>query len=132
MSEMSPFDFVKDILNFKRDIMVDSESEKIYNPFLVNRSLSYHYDCLFLANEMNMRPNMDKRPQYVFLMNTVRSTKRPFMKWQKPETIEHIDVIRKYYNVSRSKAAEIYKLLSPEDIKELYELMDTGGTNGGK
>ena len=124
-----PFDYVKDIMRFKKNLIQDTETEKLYNPFLVNRALSFHQDCVMLANEMNLRPHTDKIIQNSFYLNTIRSRQRPFIKWYKPETNEHVEIVSKYYQVSRKKAYEILKLLSVEDIKELYDLMDTGGNS---
>ena len=39
---MNPFDFVKEILQGKKQLIVDDLTEKEYNPFIINRSLSYH------------------------------------------------------------------------------------------
>ena len=51
---MNPFEFVNDITNGKSNIMVDDITEKAYNPYMVNRSLSYFHDCVLMANEMNI------------------------------------------------------------------------------
>ena len=52
---MSPFDYVKEILQGKKQLITDELTEKEYVPFIVNRSLSYHQDCVFFANEVNRR-----------------------------------------------------------------------------
>ena len=70
---MSPFDYVKEILQGKKQLIVDELTEKEYSPFLTNRSLSYHKDCIMFANEMNRRHHTDKKLQNDFLLNTVRS-----------------------------------------------------------
>ena len=69
---MSPFDFVKQILQGKKQLIVDDVTEKEYVPFLVNRSLSYHKGCVLFANEINQRHFIDKKMQNDFLLNTVR------------------------------------------------------------
>jgi len=70
---MSPFDYVNQILQGKKNLIVDEVTEKEYSPFLTNRSLSYHMDCLMFANEMNSRHFIDKKMQNDFLLNTIRS-----------------------------------------------------------
>ena len=50
---MSPFDYLNAINYTKKDIMVDDIAEKQYNPFMVNRGLSYFQDTVLMANEMN-------------------------------------------------------------------------------
>lgn len=124
---MSPFDFVKEILQGKKQLIVDELTEKEYNPFIVNRSLSYHKDCILYANEMNRRHFLDKKLQNAFLLNTVRSQKRPFAKWIKAEKSEDLECIKQIYNFSDSKAREALKLLSKEQIQELKEQTDIGG-----
>ena len=68
MSKRSPFDFVKSVSYDKKDLMVDEVEEKAYQPFLLNKSLSYHQDSVFFINEMNNRHHLDNRLQYVFLL----------------------------------------------------------------
>ena len=43
-------------INFDKKPLLDSEDltwEKKYPPFIVNKCLSMHYDCIAQANEMN-------------------------------------------------------------------------------
>lgn len=124
---MSPFDYVNTILQSKKNLIVDSETEDSYVPFLSNRSLSYHNDCVMFANEMNRRPFLDKKLQYDFLLNTVRSKKRPFAKWVKQEKDDDLACIKQIYRFSDQKAREALRLLSDEQIKKLKEKTDIGG-----
>ena len=123
----NPFDYVNAILQNKKQLIVDDITEKGYVPFMVNRSLSYHKDCIIYANEMNQRHHLGKRLQNDFLLNTVRSQKRPFAKWVKSEKSEDVDLIKLVYGLSDSKAREALRLLSEDDIKLLKEKFDTGG-----
>jgi 5-carboxymethyl-2-hydroxymuconate isomerase len=79
------------------------------------------------ANEMNTRHFVDKKLQNDFLLNTIRSRKRPFAKWAKSEKSEDIECIKHYFNVSDSKALEISRLLSKEQIQVLKQKIETGG-----
>ena len=124
---MNPFDFVKEILQGKKQLIVDDLSEKEYNPFIINRSLSYHKDCVMYANEMNRRHFLDKKLQNAFLLNTVRSQKRPFAKWIKIEKSDNLECIKQVYGFSDSKAREALQLLSKDQIQQLKEQTDTGG-----
>ena len=51
---MNPFEYVNSINYTKKDIMIDDIAEKAYNPFMINRSLSYFNDTVAMANEMNI------------------------------------------------------------------------------
>ena len=124
---MSPFDYVKEILQGKKQLIVDELTEKEYNPFIVNRSLSYHKDCVLYANEMNKRHFIDKKCQFDFFINTIRSQKRPFAKWIKSEKSDDIECIKTIYGFSDLKAREAYRLLSKEQIQQLKEKTSTGG-----
>ncbi len=123
----NPFDYVNQITHGKKNLIVDEDTEKNYNPFIVNRSLSYHYDCVLYANEMNRRHFLDKKMQNDFLINTVRSKKRPFVKWVKPERNEDIQCIKKYFDYSDQRAIEALRLLNDEQIQQLKEKTDIGG-----
>jgi hypothetical protein len=124
---MTPFDFVNQILQGKQQLIVDDLTEKEYVPFLTNRSLSYHKDCILFANEMNTRHHLDAKMQNDFLLNTVRSRKRPFTKWAKSEKSEDIECIKIIFGYSNSKAREALRLLSDEQIQELKIKTDIGG-----
>jgi hypothetical protein len=123
----NPFDYVNSILHNKKQLIVDELTEKEYNPFIVNRSLSYQNDCILYANEMNMRHHLDKKLQFDFLINTVRSKKRPFAKWVKSEKSDDLECLKTIYGFSDSKAREAYRLLSKEQIQQLKEQTQTGG-----
>ena len=58
--KMKPFDFINSI-TYKKDIVMDSNGEAAYNPFLTNRALSQFIDCVLLANEMNQRHHVDNK-----------------------------------------------------------------------
>ena len=124
---MSPFDYVNAILQNKKKLIVDELTEKSYAPFLVNRSLSYHKDCIFYANEMNRYHQIDKKLQNDFLINIVRSQKRPFAKRVKVEKSEDLECIKQIFGFSESKAREAIRLLSKEQIQKLKEQTNIGG-----
>ena len=123
----NPFDYVNSILQNKKNLIVDELTEKDYSPFLVNRSLSYHKDCIMYANEMNRRHLADKKLQYDFLLNTIRSQKRPFAKWVKSEKSDNLECIKQVFGLSDQKARDAMRLLSNEQIQQLKEQTDTGG-----
>jgi NADH:ubiquinone oxidoreductase subunit C len=123
----NPFDYVNSISQSKKNLIVDEQSEKEYVPFLTNRSLSYHMDCLAGANEMNRLHFIDKKMQYDYLLNSIRSKRRPAVKWAKTQKNDELDCIKKIYNLSDSKALDVYHLLSKEEIQQLKEKTDIGG-----
>lgn len=124
MAQTTPFFFLNAI-NMKTDID-ESLVEKEYNPFMVNRGLSYFNDTVMWANEMNMKSFLDKDLQYKFLLNTVKKGKR-FGKWAKSEKDETIDMLIEYYQVNRQRAQEISRLLNTKQLQVIKEKMYKGG-----
>tara|TARA_B100001094_G_scaffold173635_1_gene167943 strand:- start:2680 stop:3057 length:378 start_codon:yes stop_codon:yes gene_type:complete len=123
---MKPFEYISAINYTKKNIMIDDITEKAYNPFMVNRSLSYFNDTIAMANEMNINHSIDKRLQFDFLINIVRKRKR-FSKWLKYKTESDVEVVKEYYGYSNQKARQALALLSPEQIKILEKKVNKGG-----
>lgn len=119
----SPFDFVNSILQEKEPI----EDKTEYVSFLTNRSLSYHYDTIFHANEMNIFNNLDKEMQYDYLFHAVRKYKRPFRKWHKEDVNSDIELIKEYFFVSTTKAKDILSLLTESNLSYIREKLQKGG-----
>jgi len=123
----NPFDYVTAILQSKKQLIVDDISEKGYTSFLVNRALSQHKDCVLFANEMNRRHGLDKKLQNDFLLNTIRSMKRPFAKWAKSEKNDDLECLKLVFGLSDSKARDALRLLSKEQIQQIKEQTLKGG-----
>ena len=123
---MNPFNYVNSINLSKKDIMQSPEDEKAYNPFMVNRSLSYFSDTVVIANEMNRYHHLDSRLQYQFLINIIRKRKR-FSKWVKPELENDLESVKEYYGYSNEKARQILPLLTSSQREEIKEKVNKGG-----
>lgn len=123
---MNPFEFLNSINTTKEDIMVDDIVEKQYNPFMVNRGLSYFNDTVLMANEMNLNAHLDNRLQFDFFINIVRKKKR-FSKWMKPETFSDVEVVKGYYGYSNEKARQALSLLTKKQIELLEKKVYKGG-----
>jgi purine-nucleoside phosphorylase len=123
---MNPFEFINAINTTKQDIMVDDITEKQYNSFMVNRSLSYFNDTVLMANEMNLNHHLDNRLQFDFFINIVRKRKR-FSKWLKPASLGDVEVVKAYYGYSNEKARQALTLLTNEQIDLLKKKVYKGG-----
>jgi hypothetical protein len=123
---VNPFEFVNDIINGKSNIMVDDITEKAYNAFMVNRSLSYFNDTVLFANEMNLNAHLDNRLQFDFLINIVRKKKR-FSKWAKAQKSSDVEVVKEYYGYSNQKARQVLDLLTSDQIDDLKKKVYRGG-----
>ena len=123
----NPFEYVNQIMQGKKNLIVDDLTEKEYVPFLVNKSLSYQKDCIMFANEMNRRHFLDNKLQFDFLINTIRSKKRSFVKWVKPEVNDDVNMIKKYFGYNDYKARQALRVLTSEDLAIVRDRMDVGG-----
>jgi hypothetical protein len=127
---MNPFDYINAINQSKENLMVGSDNdelaEKVYDPYITNRGLSFFADTILYANEMNRLCLLDKKPQFSYLLNSVRPRKR-WSKWLKKEKIEEVDIISEYFGYSKSKSKDIIKLLTDEQIKTIKLKLEKGG-----
>ena len=126
---MNPFDFINAINFTKKNLIVDEETEKAYQPFLVNRTLSHFRDTVLYANEMNLNHHLDSALQNQFYINIIRKKKR-FSKWVKPSEVESLEVIKENYGYSNEKAKSALSILNDEQIKTIMNSLDKGGKHG--
>lgn len=124
---MNPFDFVNSILYDKKYLIQDEVSEKAYSPFLTNRALSYHKDTLFHSQEMNKFPNLDKKLQFQYLINTIKPAKRKGSKWAKKIDNVDIEAIMQYYGYSYKKALSTVSILTKDQLKTIRKRLEKGG-----
>ena len=124
---MSPFDFVNDITINKKDLIRkdDDLAEKLYQPFLVNKSLSYFPDTIMYSNEMNRRHSLDKRLQYQYLLNSIRPSRR-YAKWVKKVENSDFEAIQEYFKYNNEKTFEALSLLSSDQISLIKEKLKKG------
>ena len=115
-------------INQTKENLIDEDPslEKEYPPYIVNRCLSGHLDCVLLVNEMNKYASLDKDMQYEFYLNSLRKRKR-FSPWLRKDKISDLDYVKRYYGYSNEKASQALKLLSPEQIEFIKQRLDTGG-----
>ena len=123
---MNPFEYLNAINYTKQNVMVDDLAEKSYNSFMVNRGLSYFSDTVLMANEMNRYHHIDNRLQFDFFINIVRKKKR-FSKWNKPEIVSDVEVVKQYYGYSNEKSRQVLSLLTSDQIDELKKKVYKGG-----
>ena len=123
---MNPFEYLKAINETKKDVMVDDIAEKEYNPFIINRGLSFFRDTILYANEMNRYHHLDHRLQFDFFINIIKKKKR-WSKWIKPQEVANLELIKEYYGYSNEKAKSALSLMSNEQIEELKNRIYKGG-----
>ena len=116
-------------INFNKNNLIeeDPSTVKDYSPYIINRCLSGHLDCVLFANEMNKYPNLDKDMQYSFYLNTLRKKKR-FSPWLRKEKVDDLECVKQYYGYSNEKASQALKILDKKQLNFIKQRLETGGT----
>ena len=116
-------------INFNKENILDEDPTlaREYPPFIINKCLSVHLDCVMFANEMNKYHFLDKDMQYNFYINILRKKKR-FSPWLRKEKVSDLEFVKQYYGYSNEKASQVLKILSNEQIEFIKKRLDTGGT----
>ena len=124
-------DYLKAINETKEPLMdTDDEMwEKKYPAFIVNKCLAPFPDTIFLVNEMNINHHLDKKLQFDFLLNSLRTRKR-YTPWLKASKQKDIEYVKEYYGYNNEKAKSALKILNDEQIKTIKDSLNKGGRNG--
>jgi hypothetical protein len=119
-------DFFNSINKTKKDIVgTDEKAERVYVPYVINKSLSYHKDAIFHANFMNAMPILDKKMQYHYYLHGISKGSR-YGKWHKDED-SRIEPIMAFYGYSRTRAKEVANILSDGQFEALKQALNRGG-----
>ena len=116
-------------INHTKERLLDSEDEeweKKYPPFIVNKCVYPFQDTIMLVNEINQLPHLDKKLQFDFLLNSIRSRKR-FTPWLKASRIEDLEYVKEYYGYSNDKAKQALDILKDEQIATVKQKLRKGG-----
>lgn len=124
--KISPFDFIDAIQVTGQNLITDEDSEKQYNPYMVNRGLSFGSDTIIYANEMNSRPHIPKEFQNIFLINNIVKRKR-YNKWIKAELNDELELVKKYYGYSTEKAKQALGILNQDQLNTIKQKLEKGG-----
>ena len=115
-------------INFtKENLLEDSSTVSEYPPYIINRCLSGHLDCVLFANEMNKYSFLDKDMQYTFYLNTLRKKKR-FSPWLRKDKVTDLEIVKQYYGYSNEKASQALKILSKQQLDYIKQRLETGGS----
>jgi len=115
-------------INFTKENLIEEDPSVIkdYPPYIVNRCLSGHLDTVMFANEMNKHPNLSKKLQYDFFLNSLRRKKR-YSPWLRKEEIENLDLVKQYYGYSSEKAKQVLNILTREQLSFIRDRLEIGG-----
>ena len=120
-------DWLNSINQTKKNLIdEDPLLEKEYPPYIINRCFSGHLDAIMFANEMNKHPNLAKKLQYDFFLNSLRKRKR-YSPWLRKEQIENLELVKRYYGYSNEKAKQVLNILTREQFSFIRDRLETGG-----
>ena len=124
-------EYLKAINTSKEKLMngEDEMWEKKYPAYIVNKCLAPFQDTIFLVNEMNMNHQIDKKLQFDFLLNTLRTRNR-YTPWLKAKKEKYLEYVKEYYGYSNEKAKSALNILNDEQIKTIMNSLNKGGKHG--
>ena len=119
-------------INYQKTNLLDTDDEmweKKYPPFIINKCLAPFPDTIFKVNEMNKHHQLDKKLQFDFLLNSLRTRKR-YTPWLKASKQKNLEYVKEYYGYNNEKAKSALKILNDEQIKTIKDSLSKGGKNG--
>jgi hypothetical protein len=116
-------------INQTKNNLIDQDPslKKEYSPYIINKCLSGHIDCILFANEMNKYHHLDKDMQYSFYINTLRKRKR-FSPWLRKDKVKDLECVKNYYGYSNEKASQALNILSKSQLDFIKQKLEIGGT----
>ena len=124
-------DYLKAINQTKEPLLdtEDEQWEKKYPAFIVNKCIMPFQDTILFVNEMNQYPQLDKKLQFDFYLNSLRSRKR-YTPWMKAKKLENLEYVKEYYGYNNEKAKVALDILSDEQISAIKQKLKKGGRDG--
>ena len=119
-------------INYTKEQLLDSEDEqweKKYPPFIINKCVAPFPDTILLVNELNQLHHVDKKLQYDFLLNSLRSRKR-YTPWMKAKKLKNLEYVKEFYGYNNEKAKIALDILTDEQISAIKQKMNKGGKDG--
>lgn len=119
---MTLFDWLKEInVNKTAPTEFSDEDWKTFVPYMIHRYLSLHNELLDVVNHVQKFVSLPKHIVYDMYRRMLPKQPRfaKYIKGQKKQDSKHIDLIAKYFEVSKQEARGYSKFLSTQDIKQI-------------
>ena len=119
---MDLFKEVLPSLNLKTKHLLDEspELEREYQPYIINRAMSFGGDTLLFAAEMNKYRDLPNKLQYDFYFHGITKAKR-FNKWAKKDKFDNLEMVKQYFKYSDKRARETLDILTDAQIELIKE-----------
>ena len=128
---MEPKDVLKSVFQTKEDLAttLDTSRELTDAPsmWVINRMVSMFPECVLDVNEINIIPKIDDTMQYDFLRFRLGKRTKTYSPWIKPDKIEDLEYIKRYFQYSEEKARYALTILTPEQVTEIRDAFFEGG-----
>ena len=119
-------------INYTKEPLLDTEDdqwEKKYPSYIINKCIAPFPDSLMLVNEINQLHHLDKKLQYDFLINSLRSRKR-YTPWMKAKKLKNLEYVKEYYGYNNEKAKSALDILNDKQISAIKTKLNKGGRDG--
>ena len=126
---MTIFEWINQILIYKKpwDSFTEDEQKK-FSPFIINRFLSMDEEFIEIVNMFQPYAigTLEPKDVYEFYRNLLPKGKR-FNKYikgkkDKKHDKELLELVSKYFEVSKNESKVYIDLLSKQEIKEMYKI----------
>ena len=119
-------------INYTKESLLDTEDDqwvKKYPSYIINKCIAPFPDSLMLVNEINQLHHLDKKLQYDFLINSLRTRKR-YTPWMKAKKLKNLEYVKEYYGYNNEKAKSALDILNDEQISAIKTKLNKGGRDG--
>lgn len=125
------FDILNNINSGKdRSLFFQSNYEKEYNPFMINRALMQNQRTIMIAQSANQAVLIDKEMHHDYMMSTIKKNNSR-AKWKKrDDKSEYLECVKQFYKVNEKVALQYLKILTIEECKVILKKFDKGGKAG--
>lgn len=125
-SSFNVWNFIGDISKDKK-YLLDEYTERLYEPWIVNKSFMAHADTLVFAEQANRLHHLDKRMQHDFMFYSIEARAKRYKPWLKKTEAEKKELkllqdISKVTNMNMQRTKQFWKVLTQEQRKEFIGL----------
>lgn len=126
-----PWDYFNDLTNYKKELIRNSDNpelaEKYYEPWVINKALSYFPDTVLYVNEMNKYHQLSKMQQYDYFSKSINKRFRKYPKTKKEKQDQDLKNVMDYFQYSYKKAEEALSVLTAEQLQTIQQKLELGG-----
>ena len=100
------------------------DDDKEYVPRVINKAISLHEDCIFIAAQMNLYKELPNKAQYDYYFFTIKQRRRSFIPWIKFEKDKNLELVMKYFDCNEKKAKEALSIINKEQLKMIRKAIE--------